>query len=82
MFDHPQKSVVRSPFRIYPKPAWFAKHKNLLQLGQRVTAFEAYPTWGKLLVCCFRGTKGIIEGFPKTKRQQILNNNRRCINAR
>ncbi|MBD2525901.1 aldehyde dehydrogenase family protein [Nostoc sp. FACHB-133] len=58
MFDHPQKSVVRSPFRIYPKPAWFAKHKNLLQLGQRVTAFEAYPTWGKLLDVVFAALKG------------------------
>lgn len=58
MFDHPQKSVVRSPFRIYPTPAWFATHKNLLQLGQRVTAFEAYPTWGKLLDVVFAALKG------------------------
>ncbi|WP_392481854.1 aldehyde dehydrogenase family protein [Nostoc sp. C110] len=58
MFDHPQKSVVRSPFRIYPTPAWFVTHKNLLQLGQRVTAFEAYPTWGKLLDVVFAALKG------------------------
>ncbi len=58
MFDHPQKSVVRSPFRIFPTPAWFATHNNLLQLGQRVTAFEAYPTWRKLLNVVFAALKG------------------------
>lgn len=48
LFDHPQKSVVRAPFRIRPTPAWFANHKNLRQLAKRLAAFEAAPTWGKL----------------------------------
>ncbi len=48
LFDHPQKSVLRAPFRITPTPAWFVTHKNLLQLGKRITAFEAAPTWDKL----------------------------------
>ena len=49
LFDYPQKSVVRAPFRIAPTPAWFATHKNLQQLGQRLTAFEAAPSWDKFL---------------------------------
>ncbi len=48
LFDHPQKSVVRAPFRIRPTPVWFANHKNLLQLAKRLTAFEADPAWNKL----------------------------------
>ena len=46
LFDHPQKSVVKAPFRIRPTPAWFSDHKNLRELGQRLCAFEAKPSWG------------------------------------
>lgn len=45
LFDHPEKSVVRAPFRIRPTPAWFADHKNLLELGRELTSFEAQPSW-------------------------------------
>ena len=58
MFDHPQKSVVRAPFVIKPTPAWFGDHKNLAQLGQRLTMFEANPSWlslPKVAVAGFRG---------------------------
>lgn len=44
LIDHPQKSVLRAPFKIAPKPAWFADHKNLQQLGERLTRFEAWPS--------------------------------------
>lgn len=46
LFDHPEKSVVRAPFRIRPTPAWFSDHKNLRELGKRLVAFEAAPSWG------------------------------------
>jgi acyl-CoA reductase-like NAD-dependent aldehyde dehydrogenase len=49
LFDHPEKSVVRAPFRIRPTPAWFSDHKNLRELGQRLVAFEAKPSWGGFL---------------------------------
>lgn len=49
MFDHPEKSVVRMPFRIRPKPAWFGDHKNLVDLGRKLVAFEARPSWASLL---------------------------------
>jgi hypothetical protein len=49
LFDHPEKSVVRAPFRIRPTPPWFSDHRALLDLGKRLIAFEASPTWGKLL---------------------------------
>lgn len=47
LLDHPQKSVVYAPFRIRPTPAWFSDHKNLRELGRRMTRFEAHPSvWG------------------------------------
>jgi len=45
LFDHPEKSVVKGPFRMRPTPAYFSDHKNLRQLGQRLVAFEAKPSW-------------------------------------
>jgi len=48
LLDFPQKSVLWAPFRIFPTPAWFATHRNLQQLGQRLTAFEVDPSWDKL----------------------------------
>jgi acyl-CoA reductase-like NAD-dependent aldehyde dehydrogenase len=43
LFDHPQKSVVYAPFRIFPTPAWFANHKNLLGMARHLIKLEAYP---------------------------------------
>ncbi len=48
LFDYPQKSVVYAPFRIFPTPAWFATHKNLLGMARKLLKFEAYPTWENL----------------------------------
>ena len=44
LFDHPQKSVVYAPFRIFPTPAWFANHKNLLGMARQLLKLEAYPS--------------------------------------
>ena len=58
LFDHPQKSVVRAPFRMKPTPLWFGDHKNLRELGQRLLAFEAAPGWGKLISVALAAFKG------------------------
>jgi len=58
LFDHPQKSVVRAPFLIKPTPAWFADHRNLAQLGRRLTMFEANPSWFGLPKVAMAGLKG------------------------
>jgi acyl-CoA reductase-like NAD-dependent aldehyde dehydrogenase len=49
LFDHPQKSVARAPFRIWPIPVWFADHKNLANMARKLTRLEASPSWGKLV---------------------------------
>ena len=58
LFDHPQKSIVRAPFRINPTPAWFADHKNLAKLGRLVAHFELAPGWGRLPAAAIAGLRG------------------------
>jgi len=48
MFDRPQKSVVRGPFRARPKPPWFATATNSYEVMRRFTAFEADPTAARI----------------------------------
>ena len=58
LFDHPQKSVVRAPFRIAPPPVWFSDHKNLAQVGQKLVAMESEPGWGNLVGVALAAFKG------------------------
>jgi acyl-CoA reductase-like NAD-dependent aldehyde dehydrogenase len=48
MFDKPQKTVVRAPFRVSPKPVWFATHKTAHKLTPKLVEFEANPSFAKL----------------------------------
>jgi acyl-CoA reductase-like NAD-dependent aldehyde dehydrogenase len=58
LFDHPQKSVVRAPFRIWPTPVWFADHRNLLALGRRMTRYEARSSPWLLPGVALAGARG------------------------
>jgi hypothetical protein len=58
LFDYPQKSIVRGPFRLWPTPVWFADHRNLAQLGQLAMTFESAPSWLKLPGVAIAGMKG------------------------
>ncbi len=49
LFDQAQKSVVRAPFKSYPKPLWFAENKQTHQVTRYLTQFEADPQPWKLL---------------------------------
>jgi acyl-CoA reductase-like NAD-dependent aldehyde dehydrogenase len=48
MFDRPQKTVVRAPFRVAPKPVWFATHRTAHKLTPKLVDFEADPSYFKL----------------------------------
>lgn len=48
LFDYPEKSVIRAPFRMWPTPVWFADHSKLAEVGRLMTAFERRPSWSKL----------------------------------
>jgi hypothetical protein len=58
LFDHPQKSVVTAPFRMMPKPVWFADHKNLLGVGKRLNDMETRPSIRKLIGLALEGLRG------------------------
>ena len=48
MFDRVQKTVVRAPFKAWPKPPWFLSHERGYEIGKRLTFFEAAPAAWKL----------------------------------
>ena len=41
MFDRIEKTVVRSPFRAWPKPIWFASHRTVHRIVPHLVRFEA-----------------------------------------
>jgi aldehyde dehydrogenase family protein len=48
MFSAVEKSVVRAPFRVKPKPPWFALHRTSHELSRKLAYFEASPAPWKL----------------------------------
>jgi Aldehyde dehydrogenase family len=45
MLAHPQKAVLRAPFRIFPKPPWFATQgRKASKVFPRLVDFEAAPS--------------------------------------
>jgi acyl-CoA reductase-like NAD-dependent aldehyde dehydrogenase len=44
MFSRAQKVVVRAPFRVRPKPVWFASHVSAHRLARELVRFEASPS--------------------------------------
>jgi hypothetical protein len=48
MFDEPQKTVLRGPFRVFPTPAWFFNNKNTVDIGRKMTYFNADPSLVRL----------------------------------
>ena len=43
LFDKPEKSVIRGPFRVFPKPPWFVTNTQQANLARRLVAFELDP---------------------------------------
>jgi acyl-CoA reductase-like NAD-dependent aldehyde dehydrogenase len=58
MFSRVQKTVVRSPFRIRPKPLWFPTHRTALEIGRKLTRFEASPSPSKLPGILWEAVRG------------------------
>ena len=48
MFSRPQKTVVRAPFTVWPKPVWFATHRTAHKITPKLVRFEAEPSAAKL----------------------------------
>lgn len=45
MFDAPEKSVIRGPFKIWPVAPWFVSHPNPLPLAKQLTKFQTNPSF-------------------------------------
>jgi acyl-CoA reductase-like NAD-dependent aldehyde dehydrogenase len=58
LFDHPQKSVLKAPFRIRPTPAWFFDHKNLRGLGQALLRQETQGGLKSIVGLALSGIRG------------------------
>ena len=44
LFDRPQKSVIRGPFKVFPKPAWFVTNARMHAIGPKLVDFEMNPS--------------------------------------
>jgi len=44
MFSKAEKSVLRAPFRVRPKPVWFASHRTAPQLARELVRHEVSPS--------------------------------------
>ena len=43
-----EKTVLRGPLKVFPKPVWFADHKNVAAMGKRLVQMELSPSWLKV----------------------------------
>ncbi len=48
LLDHPQKTVLRAPFRIFPTPVWFEGHKQALGVARKMVELEEKRSWRKV----------------------------------
>ena len=48
MLEDIEKCVIRAPLKPSPKQVYFPSHKTVHQLGQKLVAFEAAPSWLKV----------------------------------
>lgn len=48
MFEDIEKSVIRGPFKPFPKPAWFTTNKTVHRLAPKLLDFEREPSLLKL----------------------------------
>jgi acyl-CoA reductase-like NAD-dependent aldehyde dehydrogenase len=58
LFDRPEKSVVYGPFRVRPKPPWFATHRGMAQVFARATKLEAQPGLARALSVALASLRG------------------------
>ncbi|MCA9537257.1 MAG: aldehyde dehydrogenase family protein [Myxococcales bacterium] len=58
LFDRPQKSVIRGPFRVTPKPPWFVTHKRTDKVARAMLALESAPGFAKVPAIAFHALLG------------------------
>lgn len=58
MFSRSEKTVVRAPFRAFPKPIWFGSHRTAARLARQLVRFEAHPSLLRLAAMLPRALVG------------------------
>ncbi len=58
MFDKPERTVVKAPFRVFPRPPWFITNKNQYRIGEALTKFQHNPGWLRLFSIFNAALKG------------------------
>lgn len=58
LFDRPQKTVIRGPFTVFPKPAWFMNNKTCHEVGRKMTEMNAQPSVMNLASLVFSAVRG------------------------
>jgi hypothetical protein len=58
MFDAAEKTVIRGPFRGWPKPPWFSSHRGAHKLMPELTRFEADHHPGRLAPILWYALRG------------------------
>jgi acyl-CoA reductase-like NAD-dependent aldehyde dehydrogenase len=58
LFDYPEKSVVRAPFRQFPPPVYVPGHKTLAELGRKLFELELAPSWSGVAKVAFAALRG------------------------
>lgn len=43
-----EKTVLRGPLKVFPKPVWFGDHRRVGQMGRRLVDMERSPSWLKV----------------------------------
>ncbi|MGI0493121.1 aldehyde dehydrogenase family protein [Alkalinema pantanalense CENA528] len=58
LLDHPQKSVLRLPFRPLALPTWFVDHRTLKATAQAFLKLTVDPSWLRFLQVAIVGLQG------------------------
>ena len=58
MFDRVEKTVVRSPFRAWPKPIWFTGHQRAHRILPSLIRFEVDRRPDRLLPIAWNALLG------------------------
>jgi len=58
MFSRSEKTVIRAPFRAWPKPIWFSSHRTARRLAPQLVRFEARPSLLRLVAMLPRAMWG------------------------
>ena len=58
LFDKPEKSVIRGPFVVKPKPTWFLDNRTAHEIGRKLTDIYARPSFLKIPGLLYSALRG------------------------